>query len=92
MNSVVSVTKRYKKGIMLSEKELLTIKMSLMVAIDSHRETIVQRNRIIENTYRVGSEEEKLYKNANKITQGWIEDAQNAIIAVNNLLKDRIYG
>jgi hypothetical protein len=76
---------------MLTERQLRTIKMSLVVAIDSHKDTIKQRNRIIENSYRMDDENTKLYRNANKITEGWIEDAENSLIAVNDILNDGIY-
>jgi hypothetical protein len=71
---------------MLSQRKLLTIKMSLMVAIASHKDTIKQRKRFIENSYSMDDNEVNVYLNANKICEGWIDDAKNALIEVNNML------
>jgi hypothetical protein len=73
---------------MLSQRKLMTIKMSLMVAIASHKDTIEQRKRFIENSYSMNDDEVNVHLNANKICEGWIEDAENALIEVNNMLNE----
>lgn len=70
----------------LNHNDLLIIKRSLLVTVSHYRDSIEKRNAIIENSYRMDTDEVTLYKNANKITQGWIDETNDTVAKINKML------
>jgi len=68
----------------LSEQDLFTIKKSLHIAIEYHKDSIKTRNRLaISITDNAAA---NIYKNANSISEKWIEEAENTLRKVNEII------
>lgn len=68
----------------LSEQDLFTIKKSLHIAIEYHKNSIKTRNRLARNILDDGVA--NIYKNANYISEKWIEESENTLRKVNEII------